>query len=79
MYTQLVHRQERRDAAASAGHPDAARRTDLGAIPSDSARPGREGPAGVVPSTLSSRTPRLQGAEMLHCIQHDIRGMTRWE
>ena len=23
-------------------------------------------------STLNSRPPRLQGAEMLHCVQHDI-------
>ena len=48
VYTQLVRRLglERRD-AASAGHPDAARRKDLGAIPADLARPGRRG-AGLI-------------------------------
>ena len=31
-----------------------------------------EGAGAPGPSTLSSKAPRLQGAEMLHCVQHDM-------
>ena len=42
--------------------------------PSLQARPvqGARAPRGGDPSTLSSRPPRLQGAEMLYCVQHDM-------
>ena len=65
----VVHRYERQDGAASASHPDAARRKDLNAILAGSPYPGR---ARGLPRTLNSRPSRPHGAEMLHYVQHDM-------